>query len=146
MLTTAFLITVVVAVVVPVTHLAERYAVSVVTPEVSGRAGGCWSPAQMIQLVRFIPAVVVPITDEILRDAAAVLTGELMLLARLIGAALFITAVSTIITTVTPNRHNTHSRELGEKLLFFTGINHQNKVLYKHCKLIYYFIYSFMNI
>lgn len=64
-LTTAFLITVVVAVVVPVTHLAERYAVSIVTPEVSGRAGGRWSPAQVIQLIRFIPAVIVPVTDEI---------------------------------------------------------------------------------
>lgn len=122
-LTTAFLVTVVVAVIVPVTHLVERHTVPVVTPEVSRWAGGRWSPAQVIQLVRFISAVVVPVTHEIPRDAAPVLTGELVLLAWLIGAALFITAVSTIITTVTPSRHETHSRDLWEKLLFIIGTN-----------------------
>lgn len=114
-LTTAFLVTVVVAVIIPVTHLAERQAVPVVTTEVSRWAGGRWSPAQVIQLVRFIPAVIVPVTEEIPRDAAPVLTGELVLLAWLIGAALFITAVSTIITTVTPSRHTKSTAGIYER-------------------------------
>lgn len=78
-LTTAFLVTVVVAVIAPVAHLGEWHTVPVVTAEVSGGAGGRRSPAHVIQLIRFIPAVVVPVADEILRDAAPVLTGELVL-------------------------------------------------------------------
>lgn len=35
--------------------------------------------------------------------AAAVLAGELVLLARLVGAALLITAVPTVVTSIAPN-------------------------------------------
>lgn len=102
-LTASLLITVVRAVVVPVAHLAQRDTVSIVTSELSRRAGGCWCAAHVLQLIGLIPTVVVAITDKVMGHAPAILAGELVLLARLVGAALLVTAVPAVVTSITPD-------------------------------------------
>lgn len=81
---------------------------AVVTPELSGRASGGRSPTQVVQLVGFVPTVIVTIADEVSRHAASVLAGELVLLTGLVGAALLVAAIPTVIPPVTPE-HATHS-------------------------------------
>lgn len=76
---------------------------SIVTSELSRGAGGWWCEAHVLQLIRFVPTVIVSITDKVMGHTAAVLTGELVLLARLVGAALLVTAVPTVITPITPD-------------------------------------------
>ncbi|TNN64427.1 hypothetical protein EYF80_025377 [Liparis tanakae] len=71
------------AVVVPVAHLHQRDTVFVVTPELSRGAGGRRCVAHVLQLVGLIPTVVVAVAHKVVRHAAAVLAGELVLLARL---------------------------------------------------------------
>lgn len=75
----------------------------IVTSELSGGASGCWRVAHVLQLIRLIPAVIIAIADEVVGHAAAVLAGVLVLLARLVGAALLITAVAAVITSITPD-------------------------------------------
>lgn len=75
---------------------------AVVAPELGGRAGGRRRAAQVLQLVGLIPAVVVAVADEVVGHAAAVLAGELVLLARLVGAALLVAAVPTVVASVAP--------------------------------------------
>lgn len=58
--------------------------------------------AHVLQLIRLIPAVIIAIADEVVGHAAAILAGVLVLLARLVGTALLITAVTAIITSITP--------------------------------------------
>lgn len=109
-LTAAFLVAVVRAVVGAVAHFHHGDAVAVVAPVLTGRAGGRGGPAHVVQLVRLVPAVVVPVADEVLRHAAAVLTGVLVLLTGLVAAALLVTAVTTVIPPVTPDTpHRTHT-------------------------------------
>lgn len=62
----------------------------------------------MVQLVRLVPAVIVTIADEVSRHAASVLAGELVLLTGLVGAALLVAAIPTVIPPVTPE-DTTHS-------------------------------------
>lgn len=100
--TASLLVAVVRAVIVPVAHLAEGDTVSVVTSELSRGAGGCGCVAHVLQLIRLVPTVIVAIADKVMGHTAAILAGELVLLARLVGAALLITAVPTIITSITP--------------------------------------------
>lgn len=76
---------------------------SIVTSELSRGAGRCWCVAHVLQLISLIPAVIVAIADKVMGHAAAVLAGELVLLARLIDAALLVTAVPAVITSVTPD-------------------------------------------
>lgn len=99
-LTTPLLITVVRTVVVPVAHPAQRYTVSTVTSELSRRAGGCWCVAHVFQLIRLIPTVIVSIAYKVAGNAAAILAGELVLLACLVGAALLVTAIAAIVTPI----------------------------------------------
>lgn len=65
-LTTSLLITVVGTVVIPIAHLSQRDAVPIVTSELGRRAGGRWSVAHVLQLIRFVAAVVVTVTDEVM--------------------------------------------------------------------------------
>lgn len=102
-LTASLLIAVVRAVVVPVAHLAQGDTVPIVTSELSRGAGGCRCAAHVLQLIGIVPAVVVAIADEVVGHAAAVLAGELVLLARLVGAALLVAAVPAVITSITPD-------------------------------------------
>lgn len=102
-LTASFLITVVRAVVAPVAHLDQGDAVSIVTSELPWGAGRRWRVTHALQLIRLVTTVVVPITDEVVRDASAVLAGELVLLAGLVGAALLVAAVPAVITSITPD-------------------------------------------
>lgn len=104
MLTAAFLIAVVTAVITVVTDPAGWHTVSILTPIVVRRAGRSWSPAQVFQLVRLIATVIITIAHEVLRDTATILTRELVLLTGLVCAALLITAVPTVVSSVTPNR------------------------------------------
>lgn len=99
-LTTALLIAVVGTVVVPVAHPAQRHAVSVVTSELSGGAGGGRRVAHVLQLVGLVPAVVVSVADKVAGYAPAVLAGELVLLAGLVGAALLVAAVAAVVTPI----------------------------------------------
>lgn len=99
-LTTALLIAVVRTVVVPVAHPAQRYAVSIVTSELSGRAGGCWRVAHAFQLIGLVPTVVVSVAYKVAGYAAAILAGELVLLARLVGAALLVAAIAAVVTAI----------------------------------------------
>lgn len=83
---------------------------SVVTPELPRGARGRWRAAQVVKLIGLVPAVVVPITYEVAGHTASVLTDELVLLTRLVGAALLVTAVPTVIPPVTPaTKHISHS-------------------------------------
>lgn len=102
-LTAAFLVTVVRAVIVPVAHLPQGDTVSIVTSELCRGAGGRWRAAHVLQLIGLVPAVIVAIADEVMGHAAAVLAGELVLLARLIGAALLVTAVPAVIPSIAPD-------------------------------------------
>lgn len=102
-LTASLLIAVVRAVVVPVAHLAQGDTVSIVTSELSRGAGGCRCAAHVLQLIGIVPAVVVAIADKVVGHAAAILAGELVLLARLVGAALLVAAVPAVITSITPD-------------------------------------------
>ncbi len=63
--------------------------------------------AHVLQLIRFIPAVIVAVADKVMGNAAAVLAGELVLLACLVGAALLVTAVPAVVTPITPDRRHT---------------------------------------
>lgn len=76
---------------------------SVVASELSRGAGGRWRAAHVLQLIGLIATVVVAITDKVMGYAAAVLAGELVLLARLVGAALLITAVPTVVSSIAPS-------------------------------------------
>lgn len=76
---------------------------SIFTSELCGGAGGCWRAAHVLQLIRLVTTVVVAVADKVMRHAAAVLAGELVLLARLVCAALLITAVPTVVTSITPD-------------------------------------------
>ena len=102
-LTTSLLVAVVRAVITPVTHLAQRDTVSIVTSELSRRAGGWWCEAHVLQFIRLVPTVIVPITDKVMGHAAAILAGELVLLAGLVSAALLVTTIPTVITPITPD-------------------------------------------
>jgi len=102
-LTASLLIAVVRAVVVPVAHLHQRDTVFVVTSELSRGAGGCWCVAHVLQLIGLIPTVIVAVAHKVQRHAAAVLAGELVLLTRLVGAALLVAAVSAVVTTIAPD-------------------------------------------
>lgn len=102
-LTASFLVAVVRAVITPVTHLAQGDTVTILTFELPRGAGGCWRVAHVLQLIGLIPAVVVAVADKVTWHTAAVLAGELMLLARLVRAALLIAAVSTVVTAVAPD-------------------------------------------
>lgn len=102
-LTTPLLIAVVGTVVVPVTHPARRYAVAVVTSELSRRASGSWCVAHVLQLIGLVPAVIVSIAYEVAGYAAAILAGELVLLAGLVGAAPLIAAVAAVVASVAPD-------------------------------------------
>ncbi len=102
-LTASLLIAVVRAVVVPVAHLAQGDTVSIVTSELSRGAGGCWCAAHVLQLIGLVPAVIVAIADKVVGHAAAVLAGVLVLLARLVGAALLVAAVPAVIASITPD-------------------------------------------
>lgn len=75
---------------------------SIVTSELPRRAGGCWCAAHVLQLIGLITTVIVAITDKVVGYAAAVLAGELVLLACLVGAALLITAVPTVVASIAP--------------------------------------------
>ena len=57
----------------------------------------------MLQLIRLVPTVIVPITDKVLGHTAAVLAGELVLLARQVGAALFVAAVAAVVAPIAPD-------------------------------------------
>lgn len=110
-LTTSLLVAVVRAVVVPVAHLAQGDTVSIITYELSRGAGGWRRVAQVIQLIRLVATVIVPVTDKVVGHAASILAGELMLRAWLIGTTLLITAVPTVITSITPvNRRSAVQR------------------------------------
>lgn len=111
-LTASFLVTVVGALVVPVAHLTQRDTVSVVTSELARRAGRRRRVAHVLQLVRVVAAVVVAVADEVVRHAAAVLTGELVLLARLVGAALLVAAVATVIAPIAPGDGTAESADV----------------------------------
>lgn len=74
----------------------------VVALELAGGAGGRRRVAHVLQLVRLVAAVVVAVADEVLGDAASVLAGELVLLAGLVGAALLVAAVATVVAPVAP--------------------------------------------
>lgn len=76
---------------------------AVVTPELSGGARGRRRVARVLQLIGLVPAVVVAVADEVVRHTAAVLTGELVLLTRLVGAALLVAAVPAVVAAVTPD-------------------------------------------
>lgn len=76
---------------------------SIVTSKLCRGTGWCWCVAHVLQLVRLITTVVVPIADKVTGHAAAILAGELVLLAGLVGAALLITAIPAVITTITPD-------------------------------------------
>lgn len=76
---------------------------SVVASEVSRRAGGCWCVAHVLQLIRLIPTVVVSIAHKVPGYTPAILAGELVLLACLVGAALLIAAVATVVASITPD-------------------------------------------
>lgn len=75
---------------------------AVVAPELGGRAGGRRRVAHVLQLVGLVAAVVVAVADKVVGNAAAVLAGELVLLARLVGAALLVAAVPAVVASVTP--------------------------------------------
>lgn len=75
---------------------------AVVAPELGGRAGGRRCVAHVLQLVGLVPAVVVAVADEDVGNAAAVLAGELVLLARLVGAALLVAAVAAVVAPIAP--------------------------------------------
>lgn len=77
---------------------------SVVTSELSGGAGRRGGVAHVLLLIGLVAAVVVPVAHEVVRHAAAVLTGELVLLAGLVGAALLVTAVAAVVAAITPDR------------------------------------------
>lgn len=102
-LTASLLITVVGAVVISVAHLRQGNAVAVVAPELGRGAGGCRRAAHVLQLVRPVPAVVVAVAGKVVRNAAAVLAGELVLLARLVSAALLVAAVAAVVASVAPS-------------------------------------------
>lgn len=57
----------------------------------------------VLQLIRLVPTVIVAIADKVIGHTASVLAGELVLLARLVGAALLVTAVTAVITSITPD-------------------------------------------
>lgn len=101
-LTASLLVAVVRTVITPVAHLAQGDAVSIITPELSWGAGGGWSMTHVLQLVRLVPTVVVSVTNKVVGDAAPVLAGELVLLARQVGATLLIAAVSAVVSSITP--------------------------------------------
>lgn len=103
-LTTPFLITVVRTVVVPVAHPAQRYTVSIVASELSRGTGGRWCVAHVFQLIRLIPTVIVSIAYKVAGYAPAVLAGELVLLACLVGAALLVAAISAVVPPVASDR------------------------------------------
>lgn len=73
---------------------------AVVAPELARRAGGGRRVAHVLQLIRLVAAVVVPVADKVVGHAAAVLAGELVLLARLVGAALLVAAVPAVVASV----------------------------------------------
>lgn len=76
---------------------------SIVASEVSKRAGGCWCVAHVLQLIRLIPTVVVSIARKVPGYAPAILAGELVLLTRLVGAALLIAAIATVVASIAPD-------------------------------------------
>lgn len=76
---------------------------SVVTSELSGRAGGRWRAAHVLQLVGLVATVVVAVADKVLGHTPAILAGELVLLAGLVGAALLVTAVAAVVTPIAPD-------------------------------------------
>lgn len=102
-LTAAFFVTVVRAVIVPVAHLAQGDTVSILTSELSRGAGRCWRAAHVLQLIGLVPTVIVAIADEVMGHAATILAGELVLLARLVGAALLVTAVPAVVSSIAPD-------------------------------------------
>lgn len=102
--TTSLLITIITAVIYPVTDFDHFNAVPIVTCKIVGSTSCFWGTAKMLQLIGLIPTVIVPITEVSFVDAAAILTGKLVLLARLIGASPLITAIPTIISAVTPGK------------------------------------------
>ena len=57
----------------------------------------------VLQLIRLVPTVVVAITDKVLGHTPAILAGELVLLAGLVGAALLVTAVAAVVTPIAPD-------------------------------------------
>lgn len=59
--------------------------------------------AHVLQFIRLISAVVVSIAHKVPGYAPAILAGELVLLARLVGAALLIAAVATVVTSIAPD-------------------------------------------
>lgn len=63
---TSLLVAVVGAVVIPVAYPVQRYTVSVVTSELSRRAGRWRCVAHVLQLIRLIATVIVSITDEVM--------------------------------------------------------------------------------
>ena len=77
-------------------------AVPIVTLELMRGACGFWDVAQVLQLIRIIPAVVFPVADVALVNAEPVLTGELILTAGGVEAVPLITVVTTVIVPVTP--------------------------------------------
>lgn len=76
---------------------------SIVTPELCRGTCWCWCAAHVLQFIRLITTVIVPITDEVMGHTAAILAGELVLLAGLVGAALLIAAIPAVVTTITPD-------------------------------------------
>lgn len=72
----------------------------VVAPELPRGAGGRWCAAHVLQLVGFVSAVVVPVAHKVPGHAPSVLAGELVLLARLVGAALLIAVVAAVVASV----------------------------------------------
>lgn len=107
---------------------------SVVTPELPGGARGRWRAAQVVKLIGLVPAVVVPITYEVAGHTASVLTDELVLLTRLVGAALLVTAVPTVIPPVTPAIKHNQSRSV----LPCTPGGAAAQSTHSHCSLIIY--------
>lgn len=74
---------------------------SIGTSELSRRTGGGWCAAHVFQLIGLVPTVVVSVAYKVAGYAPAILAGELLLLACLVGAALLVTAIATVVTPVT---------------------------------------------
>lgn len=61
--TASFLITIIQAIIHPVTDFGHFDAVPIVTLKIMWSTGGFWCDAEVFELVGFVTAVVVPITD-----------------------------------------------------------------------------------
>lgn len=93
---------------------------SIVTSELSRGAGGGQRAAHVLQLIRLVSTVVVTIADKVMGNAAAVLAGELVLVARLVGAAPLIAGVPAVITSIAPDfriRARKDERTLTDRLI-----------------------------